>query len=246
MKKILIIGATSAIAEATARLWAHEGHRLYLIGRNPERLAAIAADLVVRGAESAAAEPLDLDDCAGHAAAIDRAFDGLGGLDVALIAHGTLGDQKACEGDAERALGEIHTNAISVVSLLTHLGNRCEMRKHGTIAVIGSVAGDRGRKSNYVYGAAKGLVGHFVEGMQHRFAGGPVRLVLIKPGPTDSPMTAHLKAAGARLARRENVANAICRAIERGIPVAYVPRIWRPIMWLIGNLPTAIFNRLNI
>ncbi len=246
MNKILVIGATSALAEATARLWAAEGHRLHLIGRDAERLAAIAADLKVRGAEAVTVERSDLLDHAGHAAAIDRAIASLDGLDIALIAHGSLGDQKACEADVGLALRELDTNAISVVSLLTLLGDRCAARQHGTIAVIGSVAGDRGRKSNYVYGAAKGLVGLFAEGMQHRFADSPVRLVLIKPGPTDTPMTAHLKTAGARLADPAKVAAAIHRAIGRGTPVAYVPGIWRPIMWLIRNLPRPLFNRLDI
>lgn len=246
MKKILIIGATSAIAEATARLWAGAGHRLHLIGRDNERLTSIAADLKLRGAEAVTVERLDLLDHAGHAAAIDRAITSLDGLDIALIAHGSLADQKACESDAGLTLHELDTNAISVVSLLTLLGDHCAARRHGTIAVIGSVAGDRGRKSNYVYGAAKGMVGLFTEGMQHRFANSPVRLVLIKPGPTDTPMTAHLKAAGARLANPDKVAAVIHWAIERGTPVVYVPSVWRPIMWLIRNLPRHLFNKLDI
>lgn len=246
MNKILVIGATSAIAEACARLWATAGHRLHLVGRDAERLAAIAADLRVRGAGAATWECLDLLDHDGHAAALDRAVTCLGGLDIALIAHGSLADQRACEADVGLALREIDTNALSVVSLLTLLGEHCAAQGHGTLAVIGSVAGDRGRRSNYVYGAAKGMVGLFAEGMQHRFAGSPVRVVLIKPGPTDTPMTAHLKAAGARLADPRRVAAAICRAIGRGAPVVYVPAIWRPIMWVIRHLPRWIFHRLDI
>ena len=153
---VLIIGATSAIAEATARIWAEQGHHIYLVARNKERLAAIAADLSVRGAGSVSTSLLDINDLQQHQQLVEKIATDMEVIDVALIAHGTLGEQQACERDFERALAELTTNAISVFSLLTHLANRFEVQNHGTIAVISSVAGDRGRQSNYIYGAAKG------------------------------------------------------------------------------------------
>jgi short-subunit dehydrogenase len=116
----------------------------------------------------------------------------------------------------------------------------------GSLVLIGSVAGDRGRKSNYVYGAAKGLVARYAEGLQHRFAGTGVKVILIKPGPTDTPMTAHLARKGARLAPVEGVAADILDAIDHGRSVAYVPAKWRLIMLVIRHLPRFLFNRLNV
>ena len=123
-----------------------------------------------------------------------------------------------------------------------HLANAGQ----GTLALIGSVAGDRGRKSNYVYGAAKGMVTRYAQGLQHRFAGSDVKIVLIKPGPTDTPMTAHLKAQGAKLTPVAEVAQKIVNAINRGQAVTYAPGKWRLIMWVIRHLPRGIFNKLNI
>ncbi|HXB97452.1 MAG TPA: SDR family NAD(P)-dependent oxidoreductase, partial [bacterium] len=152
MAKILIIGAGSAIAEATARRWAGRGDTLYLVDRDAERLGAVAADLGVRGASVAGHAVLDVNEFGRHAAVLDQAVAALGGLDVALIAHGTLGDQRAAELDPAVALKELSTNALSVVSLGTLLANRLEAQGRGCLAVISSVAGDRGRQSNYVYG----------------------------------------------------------------------------------------------
>ncbi|MEN6584585.1 MAG: SDR family NAD(P)-dependent oxidoreductase, partial [Sulfuricella sp.] len=117
---------------------------------------------------------------------------------------------------------------------------------HGALALIGSVAGDRGRKSNYVYGAAKGMVTRYAQGLQHRFAGTDVKIVLIKPGPTDTPMTAHLKNRGAKLAPVEDVAKKIVGAVERGQAVAYAPGKWGFIMWVIRHIPAVIFNKSNL
>jgi hypothetical protein len=116
----------------------------------------------------------------------------------------------------------------------------------GTLAIIGSVAGDRGRKSNYVYGAAKGLVARYAQGLQHRLAHSAVKVVLIKPGPTDTPMTAHLKASGVRLADAGCVATLIVRAIKSGKPVVYAPRKWGLIMYIIIHMPWIIFKKMDV
>ena len=245
MKKILIIGATSAIAEATGRLWAAQGHRIYLLGRNTERLRAISADLKVRGAESAQYALLDVNDFAQHAAVLNVATVALGGLDTVLIAHGTLGDQRACEQDFNATLQEINTNAISVISLLTHLANYFEVEKQGTIAVISSVAGDRGRQSNYVYGTAKGAVTIFLQGLRNRLHRFGVRVLTIKPGFVDTPMTAGIKK-GYLWVNPESIARSICAAVEKRWDVIYAPWFWLEIMMLIRLIPENIFKKMRI
>lgn len=246
MKKILIIGATSAIAEATARLWAAGGHRLYLIGRNDERLVTIAADLKIRGAEFVHYAALDLNDFTQHGTALDAASNALEGLDIVLIAHGTLGNQQTCEQDFNITLQELNTNAISVISLLTHLASRFEAMKHGSIAVISSVAGDRGRQSNYVYGTAKGAVTIFLQGLRNRLHKSGVQVLTIKPGFVDSPMTAAIDKKGLLWAKPEAVARNIIKGIEVRRNVIYAPWFWVAIMGVIRLIPEAIFKKLKL
>lgn len=245
MQKILIIGATSAIAEATARRWAVGGNALFLVARNAARLETIAADLRVRGAASVASLAMDANDTAAHAAMLDAANDALGGLDVALIAHGTLPDQKACERSVEVTLQEIATNGLSVIALATLLGEKFERQGSGTLAVIGSVAGDRGRQSNYVYGAAKGLVGLFLQGLRNRLDRKGVQVLTIKPGFVDTPMTAAFKK-GALWAQPEDIAAGILRAIAKKRDVVYLPGFWRLIMLIIRHIPEFIFKKLSL
>ncbi|AVR97167.1 SDR family oxidoreductase [Pseudoduganella armeniaca] len=245
MNKILLIGATSAIAEHCARLWAARGDALFLVARNEERLATIAADLRVRGAAAVATYTLDLNAIEGHAAMLDAAEAALGGIDVVLIAHGTLSDQKACEQSVAATLAEISTNALSTISLLTLVANRFEAKRAGAIAVISSVAGDRGRASNYVYGSAKGLVTAFTSGLRQRLHKANVRVVTIKPGFVDTPMTAAFRK-GPLWARPDSVAGKIVQAIDRRRHEVYVPAFWRLIMTVIKSIPTGLFNRLNL
>jgi short-subunit dehydrogenase len=157
-----------------------------------------------------------------------------------------LPQQTSCQDDLTAAREALDINGLSPVLVAEAFAQRMSRANRGTIALIGSVAGDRGRKSNYVYGAAKGLVARYAEGLQHRFAGTGVKVVLIKPGPTDTPMTAHLKAAGARLAPVDGVARDIVRGIGRGAATIYTPAIWRIIMLIIRHLPAFVFNKLNI
>lgn len=246
MKKILIIGATSAIAEATARLWAAEGHALYLLGRNEERLATIAADLTIRGVKTVRYAALDLNDSARHVAVLDTATAVLQGLDIALIAHGTLGDQTASERDFEVTLQQLNTNAISVISLLTHLANRFEVQKHGSIAVIGSVAGDRGRQSNYVYGTAKGAIAIFMQGLRNRLDKSGIQVLTIKPGFVDTPMTMAITKKGPLWATPETIAKSIVAGIEKKRNVIYAPWYWVGIMAMIRIVPENLFKRLSL
>ena len=244
MKKILIIGATSAIAEATARLWAAQGHRLYLLGRNTERLTVIAADLKIRGAESAHYAQLDVNEFALHAAVLDAAALALSGIDIVLIAHGTLGDQKACKQDFAATLQELNTNAISVISLLTHLAKRFEAQQHGSIVVISSVAGDRGRHSNYVYGAAKGAVTIFLQGLRQRLHKSGVQVLTVKPGFVDTPMTAKFKKS-IIWAKPEMLARSIYVGVEKRRDVVYAPWFWFGVMAVIRSVPESLFKKLN-
>jgi decaprenylphospho-beta-D-erythro-pentofuranosid-2-ulose 2-reductase len=245
MNRILVIGATSAIAEATCRLWAAQGDRLYLLGRNEERLQAIADDLKVRGAASAQYACLDANDFERHPSLLDAAAAALGGIDIVLVAHGTLGDQKACERDFTVALKELSTNALSVISLLTHLANHFEAQRHGTMVVLSSVAGDRGRQSNYVYGTAKGAVSIFVQGLRNRLHGAHVKVLTIKPGFVDTPMTAGFKK-GMLWAQPETVARSIVRAVGQRRDVVYAPWFWGGIMHVIRCIPEGIFKTLKL
>lgn len=245
MSGTLIIGATSAIAEATARLLAERGGTLYLVGRNTERLEAIAADLTVRGAASVTTEAMDLNTFALHGSMVERAFTALGRVDSVLIAHGTLSDQKACEGSAAHTLAEITTNALSAVSVLTLLANRLEAERRGTIVVISSVAGDRGRASNYVYGSAKALVTGFCSGLRQRLASAGVRVITIKPGFVDTPMTRNYRK-GPLWAKPAGIARGIVRAMDRGQGTVYLPMFWRPIMLAVRLIPERIFARMRL
>jgi len=245
VKRIVVFGATSAIAQACARIWAGRGDALFLVGRNAERLKAVAGDLKVRGAPKVEFLAHDLADLEAHERLVGRADEALGGIDVALVAHGVLGDQMLLREDISLAVESIQVNFVSAASLLSHLANLMEKRKGGTIAVISSVAGDRGRQSNYVYGAAKAGLTAFASGLRNRLQKSGVSVVTIKPGFVDTPMTAHVKK-GPLFARPDTVARAIVRAIDRRKDVVYVPGFWRPIMWLIRSIPERIFKRLSL
>jgi decaprenylphospho-beta-D-erythro-pentofuranosid-2-ulose 2-reductase len=245
VRRILIIGATSAIAEATARLLAARGDALYLVARNEARLATVAADLCVRGSPRVGCETLDANEFSAHEAMLERAESFLAGIDTVLIAHGTLSDQKACESSVALTLHEINTNALSVIALLTRIANRLEARKEGTIAVISSVAGDRGRGSNYVYGSAKALVTAFLSGLRQRLGKSGVGVVTIKPGFVDTPMTAAF-AKGPLWARPERVAAGIVMALDRRSATVYLPGFWRAIMLVIRAIPESLFLRLSL
>ena len=244
-QNIIIIGATSAIAEATARLWAAQRAHLYLLARNLHKLELVAADLRTRGATVVQAV-LDVDDLNRLEPMVNEAFHALGRVDVVLIAHGVLPDQAACEKSVSEMLRSLQINAISTVSLLTHIANGLQGQGSGTIAVIGSVAGDRGRKSNYVYGSAKALVSTFSEGLAGRMDRHGVRVVEIKPGFVDSPMTANFKK-GALWAQPEAVAKVIHDRVATDRSGSfYAPKFWRFIMAVVRSIPARILYRMNI
>ena len=246
MRKILIIGATSAIAEAVARIFAARGDALFLVARNTDRLQAIATDLGVRGAVRAATATLDVADFSAHQAVIDQAEQELGGLDTVLIAHGTLSDQAECEKSVTALRREFDINALSTMALLTTLANTFEARKSGTLAVISSVAGDRGRQSNYVYGSAKAAVSAFLSGLRQRLAKSNVDVLTIKPGFVDTPMTANIANKGALWAKPDQIAAGIVHAIDKRRSVVYLPWFWSLIMLIIKHIPESIFKKLRL
>ena len=249
---ILVYGATSRIAHECARLWAREGHRLVLCGRDGARLDEIAADLHV--ASPAGIMPialvLGIEDDANLQAGIVHADTEFGPFDVALIAHGWLPEQAAAQADPAQLRRALEVNAVSVAHVCEPLAALFEARGRGTLAVIGSVAGDRGRQSNYIYGAAKGFVERYCQGLRNRLDRHGVRVVLVKPGPTDTPMTqAMARPPGARqpkLADPRQVARTIVGGIRRGQSVVYAPPIWRVIMLVIRSIPESIFVRLKL
>lgn len=246
MKRILVVGATSAMAEAVTRLYATRGANLFLVARNEERLAAIAEDLRIRGGGEVHTHVWDAADTAAVPALLDEAHARLESLDLALIAYGDLPDQKECEQSVTAARRALHTNLNSVVELLTPLANLFEAQGRGTIAVLSSVAGDRGRQSNYVYGAAKAGLSAFLQGLRNRLFRSGVAVVTVKPGFVDTPMTAHFENKGALWATPERAGRAIRRAIDRRKSVAYVPWFWRPIMACIRSVPEVVFKRMRL
>lgn len=245
MRKVLIVGATSAIATAVARLLAAQGDALYLMGRRTEVLEAIAADLRVRGARRVQTEIMDANAMERYSTLLDNAEVALGGLDTVLVAHGDLPDQRLCQQSVMLTVQALQTNAISIIALLTLVANRFEQRRAGTIAVISSVAGDRGRKSNYIYGAAKATVSTFMSGLRQRLHSSGVRVVTIKPGFVDTPMTQQFPKS--RLwVKPERVAGDIVRALQSGQEVVYTPGFWRFILWVIKGIPEKVFKVLSL
>lgn len=245
MKKVLIIGATSEIAKHCALILAARNDKLFLVARNDDRLKTLVAELNVRGASQAQSYCMDLKDIDGHIDMLDTAEVAMGGIDTVLISHGTLSNQKACEQSVKETLTEINTNALSTISLLTLIANRFEANLAGTIAVISSVAGDRVRASNYVYGSAKAMVTAFTSGLRQRLHKSNVAVVTIKPGFVDTPMTKSFKK-GLLWTKPDTVAGVIVRAIDKRKDEVYVPVFWWTVMTIIRAIPNKIFRNLSL
>ena len=241
-ERVAIFGATSAIATEVAQVYARRGARLFLAGRDPAKLARLRESL---GAAVAGAVTADFTQMDRASALVSEARAALGGdLDVALIAHGYLGNQLASETDLDEARLIFDTNFTSVVALVIPLAIHFEGRGAGHLAVIGSVAGDRGRPRNYTYGAAKGALAVYLQGVRARLGGRGVGVHLLKLGPVDTPMTVdHHK--NVLFAQPPAVAAAIVAAIDHGQSEAYVPWFWRYIMAVVRAVPDALFRRVR-
>lgn len=244
MKRVAIFGATSYLAEHVARLYAAEGAQLFLVGRSLPKLSAIAADLQFRGASKVDFQTVDLNDTDSLPPLINYMVESMSGsVDNILIAYGVLGEQKTSEQCAQTAKAELETNFVSPAILLDLLAIHFEKQKSGVIAVISSVAGDAGRRSNYIYGAAKSGLSAFTQGLRSRLHPFGVKVITIKPGPVETPMTVSVE--GKPLAPASSVAKAIYRAMKKGRPdILYIPSIWRPVMALVRALPEGIKKRL--
>lgn len=264
MQTIVIFGACSAIAQATARLWAKKKMHLILIDRDEAKLNIVADDLKVRGAGRVQTFTADLANTGIHAELWSQIKNSLqatppaGGLQlpaIVLMAYGTLGNQKAGEKDFAVAEKELQTNFISVVSLLTLIANDFESAsalqatsyklKAASIAVISSVAGDRGRQSNYIYGTAKGALTIFLSGLRNRLAKKGVNVITIKPGFVDTPMTAEFKK-GLLWVKPEAIAKGIVNAINKKKSTVYLPWFWRYIMLVINSIPETLFKKMSL
>ena len=246
-KRIVIIGATSAIAEQCARLWARKSpSEIVLVGRNQERVERVASDLKVRAPNTTITSlQVDFLDPNKIQELVDQLYKS-GSVEIALVAHGSLPSQETCQFDLNLCRDALDVNGISPVLFAEAFATHMQKTNSGTLAIIGSVAGDRGRKSNYIYGAAKGLVTRYIQGLQHRLANTDVKVVLIKPGPTDTPMTTHLKQSGAKLATVDQVSREIVCGIESEQRVVYTPKIWSIIMMLIRHFPHFVIKRIDI
>lgn len=246
MRNILIVGATSAIAEATARRFADADAKFLLAARNADQLARIAADLRLRGGCEVSTTAFSAEDQDAPGKLVKEAQQLLGRIDLALIAYGSLPDQRACERSAELTRREIQINALSYIDLLTRMASLFEQQGHGTLAAISSVAGDRGRQSNYVYGAAKGMVTIFMQGLRNRLDRKGVHVLTIKPGFVDTPMTAAFEKKGLLWATPEQIAQGIYRAVQKRRDTVYLPWFWRYIMLVIRHIPERVFKRMSL
>jgi short-subunit dehydrogenase len=242
---ILILGATSAIAQAYARRRAAQGCGFILAGRHAERLAAIAADLTASGASAAQPFVIDLADLAAIEDGARKLRD-LAPPDEVVIAYGILGEQAAAEHDLAQARALIDTNFTSAALWTLALLDGRPQGSPLTIVGIGSVAGDKGRASNFIYGSAKSGFDRFLEGLAHEYAGSAVRVLRIKPGFVDTPMTASVKKGGPLWAKPDQIAADIERAVDKGRRVTYTPWFWWVIMMIIRHLPWFVFKRLKV
>jgi short-subunit dehydrogenase len=247
MKRIVIVGATSGIAKECARIWIKESPvELTLVVRDTSRAQALVSDLLVRSPNSKIdAISTDFTSPAAIKGLVDAVYQSKT-IDIVLIAHGTLPEQAECESNLELCNDTLEINGVSPCLFAEAFANVMQHQGKGSIAIIGSVAGDRGRKSNYIYGAAKGLVSRYAEGMQHRFASSRLNITLIKPGPTATPMTEKMRANGMKMAPADLVAKEIVEGIAKGKTLIYTPKKWQIIMLIIRHLPSFVFNKLNI
>lgn len=248
LNKVVIFGATSGIAEKVALYLVNQGASVYCIARNQEKLQMLLTDLKIRAdnTQIIAGYSADLADTEEHRHIWQNAKTALNGCDGVLIAYGILPNQHDCEKNASLALESIHINSISIVNLLTYIANDMQAQNNGVIAVISSVAGDRGRQSNYIYGAAKGMLTIFLQGLRNRLYKKGVSVVTIKPGLTKTAMTEHLERSGILWASPEIVAKGIIRAMRKGKNEVYLPGRWRIIMAIIKSIPETIFKRLSL
>jgi decaprenylphospho-beta-D-erythro-pentofuranosid-2-ulose 2-reductase len=244
-RSILIVGATSSIARAIAVEFAQTGAALHLAARDASEIERIATDLGIRYQVPVSWSCFEACDYASHATFFQTAVDRLEGLDGVVVSLGELGEQQEAQQDFEKAQRIIESNYTGVVSILTHAANYLEQQGRGFIIGIASVAGDRGRPSNYVYGSAKGALSLFLQGLRARLAKANVHVLTVKPGFVDTKMTFG-KSGMFLVASPQQVASAIVQALEKNRNIAYVPWFWFGIMTIIRSIPESIFKKLKL
>ncbi len=242
-KWLLVLGAGSTIATAAAKRFARAGWSAYLASRNLDELEKTSADIRLRYGVDAKPLYFDALDTGSH----EKFYRGLPVKpDGVLMAFGVLGDQKQAESDFKHARDIIGTNFLGAVSMLEIIAGDMEERGSGFIAGISSVAGDRGRQSNYMYGSSKAGLTVYLAGLRHRLFRKGVHVVTVKPGFVATKMTEGLDLPGKLTAQPETVANAIFNAVRKRKNTVYVTKIWRLIMLVIIHLPEFIFKRTNL
>jgi len=244
-KAVLVIGATSSIARALAGEIARQGGALHLAARDEFELERVAKDIAVRYRVPVSWSPFEALDYDSHPDFLQKVIDQLSRLDGVVVCLGELGEQQKAEIDFDRARRIIHSNYTGVVSILTHVANYLEQQREGFIIGISSVAGDRGRQSNYFYGSAKGALSLFLQGLRNRLAKSNVHVLTVKPGFVDTKMTFG-KPGMFLIASPSQIATAILQGLRKGRNIVYVPGFWFWIMLIIRSIPESRFKRLKL
>jgi decaprenylphospho-beta-D-erythro-pentofuranosid-2-ulose 2-reductase len=244
-KLVLVLGATSAIARSTAEAFAARGYSLYLAGRDATELERLASDLRIRYRTEVRCGIFEAEDYASHTSFIERVRDEMGGLEGVLLAFGYLGEQHLAASDSAERVAVIARNLTGAVNLLEPCAACLERQRSGFIIGISSVAGDRGRQSNYIYGSAKGGFTIYLQGLRNRLFHSGVRVMTVKAGFVDTAMTYGMPGLFL-VAPPAYVGEQIVRALEKGRDVAYIPWFWRYIMLVLKLLPESIFKRLKL
>jgi decaprenylphospho-beta-D-erythro-pentofuranosid-2-ulose 2-reductase len=246
VQSVLVLGGGSDIARATCRkLVQHRAARVVLAARKPETCDTAAAELRAAGASEVHAVAFDATDLSSHEAFIRSTFDRFGDFDVVLVAFGVLGDQARAEHDAAAAVEIVQTNYTGVVSVTVPLVERLRAQGHGALVLLSTVAGERVRRSNFVYGSSKAGVDGYYQGLAASLAGSGVRVTIVRPGFVRTKMTEGLKAAPLA-ASPEQVGDAVVHAIARGSEVVWVPPALRYVMIVLRHMPRVAFRRLPL
>lgn len=247
-ERIVVFGATSAMAQVAIRLWAKQGARLFLVARDGAKLKAVVKDATVRGGDVKSLVLKDFNDTTALRMVTDAAWTAWDGLDGVLIAHGHLPEQEAVQDDVRALLECLRTNGESVCQILALLAPRFEAQAQkgikGWMAAISSVAANRGRAKIYAYGTGKAMVSHFLSGLRQRLAPVGVRIIDVRPGPVETPMTAGMHMP--LMAKVDPVGEAIVKACAKANGTVYVPRIWQLIMFILDHVPEKIWLKMKI
>jgi decaprenylphospho-beta-D-erythro-pentofuranosid-2-ulose 2-reductase len=246
-KSVIIVGATSGMARCAAESFARRGYALALAGRDAAEIERIALDLATRCNVKVAPVAFDAEDFDAHEGFIAECALVMGGLPEGLVYFaGTMHEQREAERDFTLARRMIDVNFTAAVSVVERFALRCEERKAGFIGIVSSAAGDRGKQSNYIYGATKGALTVYAQGLRNRLFASGVRVTTIKPGFVDTKMTFGMKLPGALTASAEAAGEAICKAVLAGKDVVYVLWFWRYIMLIICAIPEFQFKRMKM